>query len=66
MAVAFFLYAYVAIALPSWVNSLVLPLVWLALLVVSFRWFTARPRAVVLAPVVAIAVWFAAMVLLPR
>jgi hypothetical protein len=28
LAVAFFLYAYSAIALPGWLNSLVLPLFW--------------------------------------
>lgn len=64
LAVAFFLYAYVATALPGWVNSVALPLVWLVLLVLSFRWFTRRPRASMLLPVVAIALWFAVM--LPR
>lgn len=66
LAVAFFLYAYVAIALPGWLNSLVLPVVWIALLVVSFRWFTRRPRAAMLLPVVAIVVWFVALLLVPR
>ena len=54
-AVAFFLYAYVAIAMPSWLNSLVLPLVWLALLVVCLRWFTRRPKAAIALPVFALA-----------
>ena len=66
MAVAFFLYAYSAIARPSWVHSLVLPLVWLALLVVCLRWFSRRPRASVALPAVAVAVWFAAVLLAPR
>ena len=66
LAVAFFLYAYSAIALPGWLNSLGLPLFWLALLVVATRWFTRRPKASMLLPVVAITVWFAAMLLVPR
>ena len=66
LAVAFFLYAYAAIALPGWVNSLVLPLFWLALVVVAARWFTRRPKASTLLPVVAIVVWFAVMLLVPR
>lgn len=65
-AVAFFLYAYVAIAMPSWLNSLVLPLVWLALLVVCLRWFTRRPKAAIALPVLAIAAWFPAVLLAGR
>ena len=65
-AVAFFLYAYVAIAMSSWLNSLVLPLVWLALLVVCLRWFTRRPRAAMALPVLAIALWFAVTLLAGR
>jgi hypothetical protein len=66
LAVAFFLYAYVAIAMPSVLNTLVLPLVWVALLAVSLRWFTRRPKAAMALPVVAIAVWFAVVLLVPR
>ena len=66
LAVAFFLYAYSAIALPGWLNSLVLPVFWVVLLVVATRWFTRHPRASILLPVVAIAVWFAVMLLVPR
>jgi hypothetical protein len=66
LAVAFFLYAYVAIALPSIVNSLVLPLVWTVLFVLSLRWFTRRPKAAMALPVVAIALWFAVMLLVPQ
>ena len=65
-AVAFFLYAYVAIAMPSWLNSLVLPLVWLALLVVCLRWFTRRPKAAIAKTGKAIAAWFAAVLLAGR
>jgi hypothetical protein len=66
LAVAFFLYAYSAIALPGWLNSLVLPTFWVVLLVVATRWFTRRPRASALLPILAIAVWFAVMLLVPR
>jgi hypothetical protein len=66
LAVAFFLYAYSAIALPGWLNSLVLPVFWGVLLVVAMRWFTRRPRTSALLPVLAIAVWFAVMLLVPR
>ena len=66
LAVAFFLYAYSAIALPGWLNSLVLPVFWVVLLVVATRWFTRRPKVSMLLPVVAIAVWFAVMLFAPR
>ena len=66
LAVAFFLYAYVAIVTPGLVTSVLLPLVWLTLLVVSCRWFTRRPRAAMALPVVAVAVWFAAVLLVLR
>ena len=58
MAVAAFLYGYTAIAFPSVLHSVVMPLLWLALLVVSLRWFTRRPRGIVLLPVAAIVAWF--------
>jgi FtsH-binding integral membrane protein len=58
MAVALFLYAYAAIAQPSPLHSLVMPLVWVVLFAITCRWFTARPRAVLVLPVVAVAVWF--------
>jgi hypothetical protein len=59
LAVAFFLYGYTAFALPSWVHSIVLPVVWLSLFVLACAWFTTRrPYRVLLLPVVAIAVWF--------
>lgn len=58
MAVSLFLYGYTAIALARWVHSLVMPVVWLALFVTSCRWFTTRPHAVVLLPVLSVAVWF--------
>ena len=66
LAVAAFLYGWSAIALPGWLNSLVLPLFWLVLLVLATRWFTPHPRRSLLLPVAAIVVWFAAMLLVPR
>jgi hypothetical protein len=64
LAVAAFLYGYSAIALPSFVRSVVLPLVWLALFVLGCRWFVRRPVAVAVLPVVAIVVWFAVVLAL--
>jgi len=61
LAVAAFLYAYSAIALPSWVHSLVLPLVWLALFALACAWFSRRPRAVIALPALAIVIWFAVL-----
>jgi hypothetical protein len=66
LAVALFLYGYSAIALPSVVNSVLLPLLWLALFVLATRWFTRHPVRVVWLPVVAIVAWFAVMLLVPR
>ena len=62
MAVAAFLYGYTAVALPSWLHSLALPVLWLVLFVLTCRWFTRRPRACVLPTIVAIVVWFLVMV----
>jgi MFS superfamily sulfate permease-like transporter len=59
MAVAAFLYGYTAIALPSSLHSLVLPLVWLVLFIVACRWFSRRPRVVIALPALAILAWFA-------
>ena len=58
MAVAAFLYGYAAIAFPSVLHSVVMPLLWLAIFVLACRWFTRRPVAVVVLPVVAVALWF--------
>ena len=66
LAVALFLYGYSAIALPSVVNSVLLPLFWLVLFVLATRWFTRHPARAVWLPVVAIVVWFAVMLLVPR
>lgn len=66
LAVAAFLYGYSAIALPSWVNSLLMPLFWLLLFVLATRWFSSRPVRTIWLPVVAIGVWFAVMLLVPR
>jgi hypothetical protein len=64
LAVAAFLYGYSAIVLPSILNSVLLPLLWLVLFAVATRWFTRRPLASLALPVLAIVVWFAVM--LPR
>jgi hypothetical protein len=61
LAVAAFLYGYSAIALPSLVHSVVLPLLWLLLFVLACAWFTRRPRLVVVLPVIAFALWFAVL-----
>jgi hypothetical protein len=61
LAVAAFLYGYSAIALPSWLNSVVLPLLWLVLFVLACAWFAKHPYRLVLLPVLAILVWFTAM-----
>jgi hypothetical protein len=62
MAVAAFLYGYSAVALPSLLHTLVLPLVWLVLFALVCVWFTRRPLAMLVLPTVAVAVWFAAMI----
>ena len=59
VVVVAFLYAYVAIAFPSVMHSVVMPLLWLAILVLACRWFTRRPRAAVVLPMVAALLWFA-------
>ena len=61
LAVAAFLYGYSAIALPSVVHSVVLPLLWLLLFVLACAWFTSRPRLVVVLPVIAFVAWFAVL-----
>lgn len=62
LAVAAFLYGYAAIALPSVVNSVVLPLFWLALFVVGCSWFSTHPYRVMTLPVLAVVVWFGVLV----
>ena len=47
-------------------NSVVLPLFWVVLFVLATRWFTRHPVRAVWLPVVAVAVWFAVMLLVPR
>jgi hypothetical protein len=66
LAVAAFLYGYSAIALPGMVNSALLPLLWLGMFVLATRWFTTHPVRAVWLPVLAVAVWFAVMLLVPR
>jgi hypothetical protein len=64
LAVAAFLYGYSAIALPSLLHSVVMPLVWLVLLALACAWFTRHPVRVLVLPVLALAVWFALMLAL--
>ena len=59
--VAAFLYGYVAIALPSWTHSLVMPAFWLVLFALACRWFTRRVYVVLALPVLAVVVWFVVM-----
>jgi hypothetical protein len=66
LAVAAFLYGYSAFALPGMVNSVLLPLLWLAIFVTATRWFTTHPVRAVWLPVVAVAAWFVVMLLVPR
>ncbi|NUR07275.1 MAG: hypothetical protein HOQ45_09715 [Nocardioidaceae bacterium] len=61
LAVAAFLYGYVAIALPSVLHSVVLPAFWVLLLVLACVWFTPHPRRVMFLPALAIVVWFAVL-----
>jgi hypothetical protein len=58
LAVAAFLYGYTAVALPSVLHSLVLPLVWLVLFVLACRWFTSHPYRALSLPFLAVALWF--------
>lgn len=64
IAVALFLYGYSAFALPGWVNSALLPLVWLVFFALGCAWFVRHPYRVLTLPVLAIGVWFAAILLL--
>lgn len=59
LAVAFFLYAYAAIALPSWLHSALMPLAWLVSLVLGVAWFTRHPYRVLVLSVLAVGLWFA-------
>lgn len=61
MATTLFLYAYSAIVLPDPVTVVVLPVVWLVLFGLCLAWFTRHPYRVLALPLVAGAVWFAAM-----
>jgi cbb3-type cytochrome oxidase subunit 3 len=62
LVVALFLYGYTAIALPSWLHTLLMPLIWLALFVLGCVWFTPHPRRAAFLPIVAIGAWFALMI----
>lgn len=61
MAVALFLYAYSAFVVRGVESMVLLPLVWVVLFVLSIAWFMKHPYRVLMLPVVAVAVWFVAM-----
>ena len=61
MAVAFFLYGYSAFVIRDVLSVVVLPLFWVVLFVLGCRWFMTRPYRVLALPVLAVAVWFVAM-----
>jgi hypothetical protein len=60
MAVGFFLYAASGLVAPVWA-VIVLLAFWAALLLVAIRWWTPHPTRVLVLPVVAAVVWFAAV-----
>jgi hypothetical protein len=60
MAVTLFLYGASGLVAPVWA-VVVLLLLWLVMFVLSCRWFMTRPYRVMALPVVALAVWFAAI-----
>jgi hypothetical protein len=62
LVVALFLYAYSAIALASWLHTIVLPVVWLVLFAFACAWFNRRPQACIALAACAFAVWFGVMV----
>jgi len=61
MAAAFFLYGYSAFVARDVVSTVVLPLFWIMLFALCCHWFMTRPYRVLVLPVIAIAVWFFAM-----
>lgn len=61
MVTVLWLYGASALVAPVWAVAVLLVL-WLAQFVLACRWFGTRPYAVLLMPVVALALWFAAMV----
>jgi G:T-mismatch repair DNA endonuclease (very short patch repair protein) len=58
LTVGLFLYGYTAVALPGWVDSVLLPLAWLVFFVLGCAWFLRHPYRVLVLPVLAIALWF--------
>lgn len=61
MATTAFLYAWSALVVRDVLSSLLLPLLWLVLFVLAVRWFDTHPYRVLALPVVALVVWFGAM-----
>lgn len=61
VAVSFFLYAWSAVVVPGVVTRLLLPVLWVAMLVLTMRWFAPRPAWSLASAAVTVAVWFAVM-----
>ena len=60
MAMAIFLYAASGLVAPFWAVALLLAF-WAALLLVAFRWWTPHPKRILVLPLVAAVVWYAAI-----
>ncbi len=60
MAASFFLYAASGLLAPAW-GVVVLLVIWLALLLLCFAWWTPHPRRLPWVGVFAVAFWFAAL-----
>lgn len=61
IAVTFFLYGYSAFVLRDMLSIVVLPVVWIVILALGCAWFMMHPYRVLVLPVVAVGVWFTAM-----
>jgi len=62
MACAFFLYAASPVAGVPWWGTTLLLLLWLVLFVLACGWWTRRPKGLVVLAVIAVVLWFAAII----
>lgn len=60
MVAMFFPYAASGLVAPYWAVGVLL-VVWLVLMVMTCRWFLARPKRALVMPVIALIVWFGAI-----
>ncbi len=60
MAAVFFLYGASGLVVPTWALTLLI-FVWLTLFVTACRWWTSHPKRLLVLPVVALVVLFAAV-----